>query len=54
MLGVLQSNRENVLFEIKRFQHALTEIEYALENEDFESVENILNHTREIYFSLIQ
>ena len=36
MLGVLQSNRENVLDALHELQNQLTEIESALSNEDFQ------------------
>ncbi len=36
MLGVLQSNRENVLDALHELQNQLAEIESALSNEDFQ------------------
>jgi len=53
MLGVLQSNRENVLNSLSGFQNQLTELETALLNEDYFSLETILNHSRSSYQNLI-
>jgi prephenate dehydrogenase len=49
MLGVLQSNRENVLNAISGLQGHLTEIQSALVNEDYTTLENILNQARSSY-----
>ncbi len=42
MLGVLQSNRENVLNALSGFQGHLTEIQSALANEDYATLEDIM------------
>jgi prephenate dehydrogenase len=52
MLGVLQSNRENVLNALHEMQAQLTEIESALSLEDFSKLESILNKARAAYQSL--
>jgi prephenate dehydrogenase len=54
MLGVLQSNRENVLNAIHNFQNQLTEIESALTSENFSRLESILNQSRSAYRVLIE
>jgi len=43
MLGVLQSNRENVLHALHGFQNQLAEVELALASENFSKLEVILN-----------
>ena len=52
MLGVLQSNRENVLNALHGMQNQLTEIESALSSEDFAKLESILNESRSTYQNL--
>lgn len=49
MLGVLQSNRENVLHALSEFQERVTGIKSALENEDYSTLETILNQSRSAY-----
>ena len=53
MLGVLQSNRENVLNSLSGLQNQLAELKTALLNEDYSSLETILNQSRSSYQSLI-
>jgi prephenate dehydrogenase len=53
MLGVLQSNRENVLNAVCGMQKQLTEIETALSANDFSKLESILNESNAAYQSLI-
>lgn len=53
MLGVLRSNRENVLNILSEFQNQLVEIRTALTDEDYASLEVALNHSRSAYQSLI-
>ena len=43
MLGVLQSNRENVLEALHRMQNAFTQLEAALQAGDFVKIESLLN-----------
>jgi prephenate dehydrogenase len=52
MLGVLQSNRENVLNALRGMQSQLAEIEYALSTDDFSKLEAILNDARSTYQTL--
>jgi prephenate dehydrogenase len=52
-LGILQSNRENVLHAISLFQRQLSEIQTKLAADDFQTLEGILNHSRSSYQSLI-
>ncbi len=53
MLGVLQTNRENVLNALHRMQHELSQIETALQNENYAELEEILNKSKETYVNLI-
>ncbi|MCB0101090.1 MAG: prephenate dehydrogenase [Anaerolineales bacterium] len=53
MLGVLQSNRENVLTALHGMQTQLAEIESALNAGDFEKLELILNRSQKKYQELI-
>ena len=52
MLGVLQSNRENVLNALRGMQSQLAEIEAALSAEDFAKLESLLNEAQTKYYSL--
>ncbi len=49
MLGVLQSNRENVLNALHGFQNELAEVETALISRDFSKLESLLNETQKKY-----
>jgi prephenate dehydrogenase len=49
MLGVLQSNRENVLSALRGMQSQLAEIESALSSSDFSKLESILNEAQSKY-----
>ena len=51
MLGVLQSNRENVLNALHGMQSQLAEIEAALSAGDFEKLESLLNEAQTKYQS---
>ncbi|MFT3891254.1 MAG: prephenate dehydrogenase [Anaerolineales bacterium] len=53
MLGVLQSNRENVLNALHGLQRQLSEVESALASENFAQLETILNQSRSSYQTLI-
>ena len=53
MLGVLQSNRENVLSALHGMQSQLAEIEAALSAGDFLKLESVLNNARSTYQSLV-
>jgi len=52
MLGVLQSNRENVLNALHGIQARLAEIESALTTEDFTKLRSILDEAHSTYQSL--
>lgn len=52
MLGVLQSNRENVLNALHGMQSQLAEIEIALSAGDFEKLETLLNEAQSSYHAL--
>ncbi|MEP0806171.1 MAG: prephenate dehydrogenase/arogenate dehydrogenase family protein [Chloroflexota bacterium] len=49
MMGVLQSNRDNLLSAIRTFRNLLDEIESVLENEDYAQLEEFLNQSRSSY-----
>jgi prephenate dehydrogenase len=51
-LGILQSNRENVLKALSVFQQQLSEIQTKLAVDDFQSLEGILNQSHAAYQSL--
>jgi prephenate dehydrogenase len=53
MLGILQSNRENVLKALSVFQQHLSEIQTKLAAGDDRSLENFLNDSRTAYQSVI-
>jgi len=53
MLGVLESNRENVLNALHELQSQLKEIETALTEEDFSKLESILNNAQKKYQEII-
>jgi len=52
MLGVLQSNRENVLNALRGMQSQLAEIESSLSKSDFSKLESVLNEARSTYQAL--
>jgi prephenate dehydrogenase len=54
MLGVLQSNRENVLSALRGMQGQLAEIESALSSSDFSKLESILNEAQSKYQTFTQ
>lgn len=53
MMGVLQSNRENILDTIRNYRSSLKEFESLLEEEDYPQLERILNRSRAAYQTLI-
>jgi len=53
MMGILKSNRENVLNSINNFRNSLYEIESALQNENYSELENILNQSQSAYHALV-
>ena len=54
MLGVLQSNRENVLNALRGMQGQLAEIESSLSTSDFLKLESILNEAQQKYQTFTQ
>jgi prephenate dehydrogenase len=54
MLGVLQSNCENVLSALRGMQSQLAEIESALSSSDFSKLESVLNEAQSKYQKLTQ
>jgi len=52
MLGVLQSNRENVLNALSELQQQIYEIKMAMLKEDYSRLETLLNQARTAYQSL--
>ena len=53
MLGVLQSNRENILVALRQFQKELASIETAMSTKDNRSLNTILNAAQLRYHSMI-
>lgn len=53
MLGILESNRQNVLASIRRFRALLDEIEAALENEDALALETLLDQSQSTYRAFV-
>lgn len=54
MLGILQSNRENILSALSVFQRQLSEIQTKLASDDSQALEDILNDSRAAYQSLLE
>lgn len=52
MMGILRSNRDNVLKAVQSFRRSLEELEDALQDENFAELENILNQSGASYHSL--
>ncbi|HSK88406.1 MAG TPA: prephenate dehydrogenase/arogenate dehydrogenase family protein [Anaerolineales bacterium] len=52
-MGILKTNRENVLNAIQAFRNSLDQIEAALESENYPQLERTLNQSRAAYQSLI-
>jgi prephenate dehydrogenase len=53
MLGVLQSNRENIISAIEMFSGSLHTLRAALQEEDESQLESLLHQSRLVYQSLI-
>ena len=53
MMGILKSNRDNILLAIKSLYSSISEIESALQEEDDSELESILNRSQNSYLSLI-
>lgn len=52
MMGILKSNRDNVLNAIKAFRNSLNELETTLQAEDYSQLEHLLNQSRTSYHSI--
>lgn len=52
-MGILQSNRENILNAIQTFRKSLDQIESVLHNDDYVQLELILNQSHSAYQSLV-
>jgi prephenate dehydrogenase len=52
-MGILQSNRENILKAIQAFRNSLDQIEAILQAENYTQLESILNQSRSAYQSLV-
>ena len=52
-MGILQSNRENILNAVHTFRIALDQLETALQNESYLQLELILNQSHSAYQSLV-
>ncbi len=52
MLGILKSNRDNVLNAIQSFRNSLDEIEIVLREEKYAELENLLNQACLNYYSI--
>jgi len=53
-MGILQSNRANLLDSIQIFRNSLNELESALRSEDYFRLEHILNQSRTAYYSITE
>ena len=54
MMGILKSNRDNVLHAIHTFRNKLDEVQSALQNENYTELENLLNQSRSNYLALVE
>lgn len=54
MMGILRSNRENILKAIKDFYRSLNEIEAVLQDENYSELEFILNRSRTSYITITE
>jgi prephenate dehydrogenase len=54
MLGVMQTNRENVLTTLRSMQSKLTDIENALAESNFSELESLLHEAQSKYQALVQ
>ena len=52
MMGVLQSNRKNILHSIQLFRASLSKMESALQQEEYSELEILLNQSRDSYLLL--
>lgn len=52
-LGILQSNRDNILSALSSFQQSLSEMAAALQTENYQQLEVLLHQSRSAYQSLV-
>ncbi len=52
MMGILKSNRDNILNSVRAFRNSLHEIEFNLQDENYTELENLLNQSRISYITL--
>lgn len=52
-MGILQSNRDNILRTIRVFRDSLSQLETALQSENYQQLELLLNQSRSAYQSLV-
>jgi len=52
MMGILQSNRDNVLNALQTFRNSLNDIESALHDENYVELENFLNRSKASYLAI--
>ena len=54
MMGILKTNRNNILEAIQNFCQSLTEVELALQSENYPQLELILNQSRIAYQKVVE
>jgi prephenate dehydrogenase len=54
MMGILQSNRGNILNALRSFREMLTQLESALEHENYSQLELLLNQSHRSYYSIVE
>ena len=54
MMGILKSNRKNVLQAIHSFRNSLDEIESALGNENYSQLERLLDQSHTAYQLVVE
>jgi prephenate dehydrogenase len=54
MIGILKSNRDNILNAIQTFRNSLAKLESALQDENYLQLESLLNQSRTSYHSITE
>jgi prephenate dehydrogenase len=54
MIGILKSNRDNIMDAIQTFRNSLTKLESALQDENYSQLESLLNQSRTSYHSITE
>jgi prephenate dehydrogenase len=52
MMGILESNRDNILNAVQAYRQSLSEVESALQNENYAELENLLGQAHMSYHSM--